>query len=106
VTHSRVQAHGHVRAHPFENLGCLDHPVLAYVRIDVAAAEEHRRVLEIVGIVARSAVRANEPTAETDNAAVPPCMTRGKLEGEARALREAQEHNLFRWDGGFDLRQE
>ncbi len=61
------------------------------MRVDVAAAEEHRRAVQRSAIVAREARRANETGAQAGNAGVAFCIARREFEGEAAALGEADQ---------------
>ena len=47
VSHAGIDAFGHGGAHAREDVGTLVHARLRDVRVDVAAAEEHRRAREL-----------------------------------------------------------
>ena len=46
MAHARINPRRHLGAHPRAQLGALDHARFGNMRVDIAAAEEHRRAVE------------------------------------------------------------
>src|SRR6266851_2897551 len=67
VAHPGIEADGHVGAHPLQGLSGLDHTRHRDVRVDVAAAEKHRRPRERPREVARRPVGPDQAAAEADD---------------------------------------
>src|SRR5207247_5608868 len=91
VPHPGVEPHRDVGAHPLEDLARCDHARHRYVRVDVAAAEEDRRVVEAAGVLARRAVRPDQSTAQPYDRPVSARVPRRPLEREAGPLGEAEQ---------------
>src|SRR4029077_6711464 len=93
VTHPRIDPLGHGGAHARQRGGALVNPRLRDVRVDVTAPEEHRRAREITRRVEARAGWTDQSAAERDEPAVLRRVAIHELRGEARALREAENHD-------------
>src|SRR5487761_1096512 len=96
VAHLRVERGSHHGTHPREYVGCLEDPFLAYVRVDVAAAEEGWGAAKTSRVAAGRALRPNQPAAETHHAAEVAGVARGEFQGQTRTLREAEQNDPIR----------
>ena len=106
VIHAGIQHRVHVPTHLAEHVGgFLDSPC-GDVRFDVAAAEEHGRVVERSCLRPDRARRTDEPTAQSNECTVTPRVAHGELQREAGPLREPEQRDAHRrHPGPFDLRQ-
>lgn len=95
MSEAGVQAHGDISANSCEDLAGLDHALLRYVRVDITAAEKHRGSSEVAGIIARSSRGTDQAAAQADDSPVPARVAGGKLQREAGALRETEQHNVL-----------
>src|SRR5438093_5638727 len=96
MPHAGVEPHRDGGAHPLEDLARLDHAWHRDMRVDVAAAEEDRRVVEAAGVLARHAVRPDQSTAQPYDRAVSARVPRRPLEREAGTLGEAEPGHALR----------
>jgi hypothetical protein len=97
----RIELHRHAGAQALQGLGGLDDTLLGNVRIGVAAAQQDRRAGQRAAIVPRAARRANETATQPDDAAETLGMAHGEFEGQAGALRKAEQEGLLGRDPGF-----
>src|SRR5688572_29529389 len=88
VTHARIAAELDDRAHALEHVARFLDPLERHVRIGIAGAKKHRRLLKTARIIARRARRADQAAGKRDDRAVRSRMSGGVFAGETRALRE------------------
>src|SRR5690625_7278393 len=96
VAHARVDALVGSCPHTLEGRGRLLHALQRDVRVDVAAAQKHRRAFERAVVVAGRALRATETAGQYGEATVAARVARHELAGEAGALRETQQEDAFK----------
>src|SRR5256885_8045129 len=106
VPHARVEADRHGGAHSLEDFGLVKDAFLRDVGVDVAAAEEGRGLVEGAWVVTRGVVRSDQPAAQGRDGAVAARIAGGPLQGQARPLREAEEHDPLRGNGRLDALDE
>src|SRR6266705_3227906 len=95
MSHTRVQPRRHIPAQPPQHLGRLFHPLPWNMRIHIAASQENRRPRQRASIIPWRAVGTDQPTAQSDHAAVSPRVACRELQRQARALREPQQHRTL-----------
>src|SRR3954470_21577979 len=72
------------------------------MRVGVTGPEEHGRAAERAGIIPRRARRPDQAAREADHRAEAAGVPCGVFQGEAGALREAQERDALAWDAACE----
>src|SRR5690625_307519 len=100
MAEARVDPFGHFSAHVLHDGGGLMYPFDGGVEVDVAAAEEHWRALQVSAVVAFHALWPDHATGQHREAAVALRVARRVLTDQTGTLREAEKYGSLGGDAG------